>query len=362
MGSDLLRDELQKLQIEYRNILEQASKNIYQKESDAIIDEINIFWYKNKKLIQCILRYLHKPYSAYVFTAATIMDLDDYEHYPFVSLGKYHLWDDPICKYAEVARKVDNPFGQKLREQIISTINDNIKILDRASEIIYILPIRLLSDIDAKMLHNAAQNVFLSMFKENLNFENYRKNFRTISDIKNGLLSGVEKSIVFSEEDDNTLDLETRFRNYKEYTVLPLSIEATDAEVFWFGIYGYILQVFDILFMCSEYQLIPYIRFKVAIQYILMIYPNYRNNQELKDMMFKCIIAHVLHITFDKEKIFNINFREYYQTIQNYNFENRLFSDLQNKKISLSNLTMKRVVPIIDRNFESFMAKYNEDK
>ncbi len=357
METDLLKDELQKLQNEYRKILELASKNIYQKESNAIIDEINIFWYRNKKLVQCILRYLYKPYSAYVFTAATIMDLDDYEHYPFVALGKCHLWDDPICKYAEIARKGNNPFEQAMREQIISTIHDNIKILDKASDIIYILPIRLLSDIDTKMLQSTARKVFFDMFKENLDLDNYRKNFKTISDIKNGLLPGMEENIVFSEEDNNTIDFETRFRNYKESAVFPLPINATDADFFWVGIYGYLLQVIDIVSMCSEFQLIPYIRFKVAIQYILTLYPNFCHNQELTDMIFKCIIAHVLHITFDKEKICNIDFREYYQTIQNYNFENWLFSDLQHKKISLSNLSLRRVIPIIEKNFESFMAK-----
>ena len=65
MGYDLLIDELHKLQLEYRNILENALNNIFQKDSDAIIDEINIFWHQNQKMVHYILRYLSKPYREF---------------------------------------------------------------------------------------------------------------------------------------------------------------------------------------------------------------------------------------------------------------------------------------------------------
>lgn len=359
MSYNLLENELQKLQIEYRHILEQASKNIYQKETNAIMDEINIFWHRNKKLVQCVLRYLYKPYNAYVFTAATFMDIDDYEHFPFVSLGKYHFWDDPIYNYAKVEKKTsDNAFGQKIREQVILTLNDNIKILDSAKNIIYILPIRLLSDTDVQLVHDAAQQAFLSLFENNMNFQHYRKNFITISDIKNGLSSGIENSIVFSEDDDYTLDFETRFRNYKESSVLPLPANATDAEVFWFCIYGYLAQAFDIIFMCLQYQLIPYVRFEVAFKYILRLSSNFGDSQELTDMIFRSAIAFTLYHNFDKESIADISFREYYEAIQQYNFESKLFSDLQQEKISLINPSLNKVKSIINKNFKSVLNNY----
>lgn len=358
MKSDLLKDELRKLQIEYRIVLENALENIYQNDSNAVIDEINVFWFRNKKLVQCILNYLHEPYTAYVFTAATILDLDDYEHYPFVSLGKYHFWDDPIYRYSEIATKIDNTsFGEQMREQVILTIKDNIKILDNARDIIYILPIRLLSNIDTKLTHRAAQQAFLSLFKNDIDFDLYRKNFKTISDIREELATGIENSIIFSDDDDVSLDFETRFRNYKDSTVFPLSTNSTDAEIFWFGIYGYLAQAFDSILMCSEYQLIPYIRFEVAFKYILKLSGNFGESQELKDLVFKCIIAHTLHHTFDKRKIHNVDFRKYYQEIQNYKFENQLFSDLQIEKISIDNPSLDKMVTIINKNLEKVLAK-----
>lgn len=358
MKSNLLKDELQKLQIEYRIVLESALENINQKDSKAVIDEINVFWFRNKKLVQCILNYLHEPYTAYVFTAATILDLDDYEHYPFVSLGKYHFWDDPIYRYSEIATKIDNTsFGEQMLQQVILTIKDNINILDNARDIIYILPIRLLSNIDSDLIHRAAQQAFLSLFKNDLDFSFYRKNFKTISDIKKELASGIENSIIFSEDDNNSLDFETKFRIYKESTVLPLPANSTDAEIFWFGMYSYLAQAFDTILMCTEYQLIPYIRYEVAFKYILKLSGNFGKSQELKDMVFKCAIAHTLHHNFDKRKIHNIDFRKYYQEIQKYNFENQVFSDLQIEKISIDNPSLDKMVSIINKNLEKVFSK-----
>jgi hypothetical protein len=360
MGNDLLKSELQKLQFEYRKILENTSRNIFQRDSTAVIDEINIFWHRNKKLVQSILRYLHKPYNAYVFTAATIMDIDDYEHYPFVSLGEYHFWDDPIYTYSKIIGKGNNnSFGDKMRKQVISTINDNIKILEYTPDIIYILPIRLLSNTDDNTVHNAAQQAFLSLFQNNVDFNYYRKNFKTISDIKNGLSHGIENSIIFSEDDDNSLDFETRFRDYKASTILPLKNDATDAEVFWFCIYSYLAQAFDIMLMCTEYQLIPYIRFEVAFKYMIRLSANFGDSKELTNMMFKCAIAFMTHHTFDKKKLSTIGFKEYYEMVRNFNFENKLFSDLQQEEISFFDPSIVKIKSIINKNFESMLAQHD---
>lgn len=76
MSDDLLKDELQKLQFEYRKILERTLDNLYKNDSSAVIDEIYVFWNRNKKLVECIMKYLYEPYKAYVFTGASILDID----------------------------------------------------------------------------------------------------------------------------------------------------------------------------------------------------------------------------------------------------------------------------------------------
>lgn len=362
MSGNLLIEELKELQKTYKEILKKAAENIFERNSIAVIDEINVFWHRNKKLVSCILKNLCAPYQTYVFTGAVILDIGDYEHYPFVTLGKYHLWDDPICKYTEIAGKTKNiDLDKKLKEQIISTINDNIRIIDEASDIIFILPIRFLSKNDDEIIHKAAMQAFLNLFEEKINFKDYQKDFKTIEDIKNKISPNAEKSIVLSEDDDNTLELETRFANYKQKALLPLAATASDAEIFWFCIYSYIKQAFDIIFTSCEYKLIPYVRFNVTFKYVLILAGNFVDNLEIKEMIFKCTVAHLIYRSFDKEKIKSITFRRYYQLIQQHDFENKLFEDLKNEKITLLNPSVSKTVCLIEKNFENILSELKNE-
>lgn len=358
MGNDLLKDELKDLQSEYKKILERASKDIFKNNSTAVVDEINVFWYRNRKIVQCVLRNLCSPYHAYVFTGATILDMADYEHYPFVTLGKCHFFDDPISKYATIVEKTKKTvFTKQLQEQTLATINDNLVILEQAEDIIYILPIRLLSEFDNQFAHKAAMQAFLSLFKEKFVFEDYRKRFKTIEDIIGGLSPHMGSGIIFSKEDDTTLDLKTRFNNYKNTNSLPLPVNASDAEIFWFCLYAFFSQAFDIIFMCAEYQLIPYVRFDVTFKYILSLSANFEDSQEIKDMIFKCAIAHILYRTFDKEKFASFNFREYYHSVQLCDFESNLFYDLRRENITFPNPSLAKIAGIIEKNFDRLFSE-----
>jgi len=363
MGNNMLIDELHRIQVEYRSILENALKNIYKKESSAIIDEIGVFWESNKKIVKCILRYLFPPYDGYVFTSATILDLDDCEHYPFISLGKFHFWDDPVYRYVTMLQstEVNKDFDLKMRNQIISTIEDNIKIVNQAFGTIYILPIRLVTEAN-QLAHKAANQAFFSLFKDELDFTSYKNNFKTIIDVKNGLLAGIEKNIILIENEEATLNLETRFENYKETTVLPLSPKATDAEIFWFAIYSYLLQAFDTILISTEHKLVPYIRYEVAFKYIVKISGNFGDNEELSDMLLKCVVAHLLHHTFDKQIIDGIDFREYYKAVQSYDIENKIFGILKQKNLNFSNISLRDLKTTIDNAFKSFFTWFHDKR
>ncbi|MGN7765138.1 hypothetical protein [Paenibacillus sp. 22594] len=363
MSNNMLVDELYRIQIEYKRILENALKNIYQKDSSAIIDEIGVFWEHNKKIVQCILRYLFPAYEGYVFTSATILDLDDSEHYPFVSLGKFHFWDDPIYRYITLIGngEVNKDFDEQMRRQIISTIEDNIKIIDQALGLIYILPIRIITEA-GQLANKAANQAFFSMFKDELDIITYKKNFKTITDVKKGLSAGIEKNIILLDGEDPTLDLESRFRNYKERTILPLSSNYTDAEIFQFGVYSYLLQAFDTILICIEHKIVPYIRYEVAFKYIVRISGNFGDNEELSDMMLRCIVAHFLHHNFEKQNVNGVDFREYYKAVQSYDIENKILGNLKQRNINLTSMSLDDLTTIINNALEGFFTSFHDER
>lgn len=164
MAKDLLLHELSLLQEEYKELLIKASHDILSTNINAVIDEIIVFWSRNKKLVNCILNYLNKPFSSYVFTAATLLDIDDNEHFPFIAFGEYNFWDDPIYRYIEITKNIKNTnWGKRLQEEVLKTINDNIKIIEKTNGFIYILPIRLLAEKKIiELTYQAASQVYLS--------------------------------------------------------------------------------------------------------------------------------------------------------------------------------------------------------
>lgn len=362
MDSNLMLYELSLLQEEYKKILIKASIDIFSINANAIIDEINIFWSRNKKLVNCILQYLSKPYSSYVFTAATILDIEDNEHFPFISLGSYHFWDDPIYKHAKISNKLDNTsWGKKLQEQVLLTINDNIKIIENTNGNIYILPIRLLVEKEAvELIDKAASQTFLSMFKEKMTMEEYFSRYKTIQDIKADLKPGIEKNIILSEEDDDSLDLEIRFSQFVDLKEMPMSRNASEAQIFWFQLYGFLSQAFDILIMCTEYKIIPYIRYNVALRYLVILSSNFGKNMEISEIIFKSSVAHIVHHSFDKERINGIDFNTYCNYIKIYDFENKLFKSLEENGITLTTPSIQKTETIILEQFNEFLDKLDE--
>ncbi len=357
MKFHLLKEELKELQTDYKEVLLKAKDNIFKTDSMAIIDEIKVFWERNRKLVEFALRNFVQPYEAYVFTAATILDIEDFEHYPFVALGKFHIWDDPIYQYANIVGKTPNmDFDEKIRQQVIDTITDNLRILDIAEEIIYILPIRYFSRDSNQLAYKAGMQAFLSLFDKEYNFEEYKQKFRSINDIKKYLRPGIDRSIVFTEDEDLSVALEDRFAEYKSTTMLPLSKETNDAEIFWFALFSYLSQAFDILLICTEYQLNPYIRFDVAFKYMVILSRNFRDQEEIKSMIFKGVVAHILYRTFDKEKFKSLDFKKYHNHIQKSNFDFNLFSQLAQQGITIDNPKVKLTSKIINDLLDSILA------
>lgn len=351
-----MKVELRELQKRYKNVLLGAKDKIFKSNTAAIIDEIVVFWQQNKKLVRFVLNNYIKPFSSYVFTAATVLDVEDYEHYPFVLLGQYHIWDDPIYKYVHIIGTTENSqFDDEMKKRVEETISDNIKLLDIAEDIIYILPIKYFSEESMGLAYNAANQAFLSMFKDEFTIEEYHKSFNSILEIKNALRPGVEKSIFFIENEDISTDFETRFNDYKKVQSLPLPKEAGEAREFYFIMLSYLSQAFDILLMCAEYQVYPYIRFDIAIKYMVLLSKNFPAKTGLQDIVYKGLIAHILNRNLDKERIKNIDFKEYYRTLQTANFESQLFSSLEKKGINENNLSAKIITDTIDSLLKSII-------
>lgn len=84
-----------------------------------------------------------------------------------------------------------------------------------------------------------------------------------------------------------------------------------------------IFQAIDIMLTCSAYRFVPYVRYGVAFNYLLIISSNSPNLSEIDLWQFKFVISHVLHNCFDKEKYASIALDEFIENIHKNEFEKR---------------------------------------
>ena len=198
MGVDIVLEQLSDVQSKYKALLINLRDSFEKSSSSVVFDEINIFWFKNKKLINLLFKSYFKPYTTYLFSAAGYLDINNNEHYPFLSIGENHILDDPICKFMTLPQDMGNtPFSDKLNQHMFDAICDNINVLERCYNIIHILPCSLFHKGDSDSMVKGAESAFLSMFQSEMSLKDYFKRVNTIDDIRAALRPGAENTIFF---------------------------------------------------------------------------------------------------------------------------------------------------------------------
>ncbi|HWQ71143.1 MAG TPA: hypothetical protein VN370_02375 [Desulfitobacteriaceae bacterium] len=328
MGTDIVREKLHLVQEEYKKLLINLRDNFEHTSSRVILDEINVFWFRNRKLIDLIFGCYFKPYRTYLFAAVGYVNICDNEHFPFLSLGDNHVLDDPIHKLMLVNDSVNDPeFAGEFKKHMFEAINDNICVLEQCFGIIYILPCSLLYSNDTEAIKNGLESSFLSMFRKQISLVDYFKSMHTIEDVRSALRPEIERSLIFLE-DDYTDDFVERFNTYKREMPHPSHLDSSDGQLFFFVMSGYLAQALDVLYVSTKYQIIPYIRFGVALKYMEVLGRNFAHIAEIKDIIFKATIAYILHTTFDKELVEKMDLQDYLLKMQGYDFEEKLYEEV----------------------------------
>lgn len=336
MNYSLLRDEIKQIQQEYKTLLYNLLPLLKAKHSMVALDEINLFWVKYIDIVKLFLKTEISGMNSYVFTAATYMDVEDNEQYPFLLLGDQHILDDPLCKYAEICIKMpDGKVLELLYQQIIKAAEDDIRVINTCEDQIIILPLRLLnSPKEDNPLLNLGEQIFLSMFPTITSMEMYVQKCSNFSDIVQYGIPNLSEIIMFSEDDDKTIPFEERFRAAINNAPGMVDKTKSDAENFFMLVYGFVQQAIDVIVSCEEYRCIPYIRYPVALNYISLIAGNLLHMEYIREMCFKMSIAFIVYNLCDKEKLSQEGFIVFLSCRDKVSFSDRLFASLEEKGIT----------------------------
>ena len=134
---------------------------------------------------------------------------------------------------------------------------------------------------------------------------------------------------MFSENDDLEKSFKERFQDAVLHNGQHLDNSKSDAYNFFMLVYGYIQQAIDVISSCLEYGCIPFIRFVVAFYYVSILSSQARDMGAIGTMRYKMSVAHALYMLFDKERIGEIDTKEFVSIVKKGNFSSKLFTCLQ---------------------------------
>ena len=201
MKSNLLLNEIIKIQSEYLALLSSLLPQLKCGQSPEALDEVNLFWVRHMSAVQLYLKSTFGGENSYVFTASTFLDYEDSEHFPFLLLGEKHVLDDPLGKYSEMCNKM--PAGQDaelLYRQTIQTAENNIKIISNCRNHIFILPLRLLSQSkEYNSLFKIGEQVFLNLFVDIEDLNDYFRKCTSFDDILHYARKDIDELVLFTD-------------------------------------------------------------------------------------------------------------------------------------------------------------------
>lgn len=327
--------------------------------SDAILDEINLFWATRLEVVDLYLRNLSPTLDTYAFTGATFLDLEELEHYSFMLLGDIHILDDQAYIYANIVTKVKNPeFTQKMRKQIVNSIRSNLEILTKYGDYILILPLRSSEPEYRDLIAKNMNSVFLDLFKDPpASIEDYFAHYITIDDICKGLRDDIPDALLLSDTDDISKPFRERLDIAQKDQSYSLFIDEPFGFRFYTLVGGHLGQALDIIFSCYNYNITPYIRYRVAFYYLLLLSQNFSEQEDIFPMFFKCRLARAIYVNFDTERFKYVDFNDYCTGVKESNFYQDLLSSFPVQ--SMECVSAKEINNKVREKLEKFYSLFD---
>jgi len=330
---DIIFEKLSSIQNEYLELLESIIPDIDKPWEDTI-DRINLFWLQRKKTIIFAMRNYFPPQKTFLFTAATFLDYDAKEHFPFVVCDGVRIVDDSVCTYGNVVGKMEGEtINKTIKEQLMFAIEDNIKVLKNCAQYLYILPISFLSDDNLDIIAKSSEDVFLKLFEPK--FDTLRDYFQCISsveDLEKSLKPGIQQSLMFFSGDDRNLNLSERINNYIEDSQLSINLKGSPiSKIFLSAVYAPIVQSLKILFLCAQYNIIPYLRYDVAFHNFSTILSNYPDETQRKIIEDKVYTCFLIYKAFDLDSVKLDEFQVFAENLRNTNIFEQVFEKINTR-------------------------------
>ena len=234
-------------------------------------------------------------------------------------------------------------YFKKLKEKIVESIDDLIVLLEKEIPNFYVLPLRFSSSTINKEkvdIRPFIENFFI----EGIDFNNLHKYENIDAVVVHEYLS----QILLFDYDDPTQAIKDRLKQYRiEYSdIVPQDMN--DTELFRFIIYGYFSQAMDIFLTSYFFNIFPFFSsLTTYINYNVFLLNIVHNSKKEKLEHFLKMSRLTLSIWFEydkkgvvlsiseireraKNKNFSDRIREIYNSLDDFNTQEQLITEVEN--------------------------------
>ena len=352
-------------QEEYLNLLLQYKEfvqadNLSVTKICALLDEVKCFWLKKLKAIEFELGELTESQTCLVLSGAIFLNVSEYEHYFFKSLGDCHIISDPFSKLEMIFRHPEEEINIAYTVDYFKrAFLDTLEILTVYKEYFYILPIQEIA-VEEPQKHRELLDMFFWKFiseafgGEFKNNEDFHNRYKSFEEIENGLSRYVRDHLVFNYLSDSNLSLRERVEKHSgQYTNISSAfVIKSDTQKFLIAVYSYIAQIADILFVCSVLRLNPYIRFEITFTYFTLVMSIFTDDDNLRRMIEKTLVSYLFYRTIDERKFENIAFSDYCKRLENKALLNSIIEKIHAQEIDIFKDEISKTGKIIEEEFE----------
>lgn len=263
------------------------------------LDEIELFWMKNKPFICEYLKYQKCSYIG----GAMYIHFNEHEQRLPLCVNENLIMDEPICKIINMFRLNELIDEKRMKEvllHIVDNIIDNEKIINKSG--IVIVPMRLyysnFSD-DIKDISNSFTYQSLSEFsnykiQNEKDLINFSKTIKTIEELN----SIIKPDYIFTYQEDIGKNITEKMINYcKSCGRIIDSVNPKDIiEALYEFLYSKFCQAIDLIYLSDILNLDLFVFREDVVYYLNIIKINFENKDEkICNMLERTIISLFVH-------------------------------------------------------------------
>jgi hypothetical protein len=193
------QEEYLDLLLRYEELVE--ADNLSVTRICTLLDEVKCFWLKQLKPIEFELEELAEAQTCFVLSGAIFLDVSEFEHYFFKSLGDCHIISDPFSKLEMIFRHPQEEINAVYTTDYFKrAFFDTLEILTTYKEYFYVLPIQEIAVEDTQK-HCELRDMFFWRFiseafgDEFKNNEDFCEKYKNFEEIEAGLTSFVRETV-----------------------------------------------------------------------------------------------------------------------------------------------------------------------